>query len=95
MMTVIKIANKKAVDELQARLILRLGRKITLQETIDLCIQHANNHFEELLAIASSTPMLSPERAEEIIKRFEKFRDTPYDKNATLLNPEDEEIYSL
>ena len=94
-MGVIKISNKKTIDDLQARLILRLGRKITQQETLDLCILYATRNFEDIVVMASSTPSLSPEKAREIINCFKKFKDTPYDKNAKFPRSEDEEIYSL
>ncbi|MFX1296255.1 MAG: hypothetical protein ACFFD2_15570 [Promethearchaeota archaeon] len=94
-MGVIKVSNKKAIDDLQAKLILRLGHKVTQQETLDLCILYASKNFEDILALASSAPMLSPEKAEKIIKTFEKFKDTSYNKKATFPRSEDEDIYSL
>jgi len=93
-MAVIKTSKKQVIDELQAKLILRLGRKISQQETLDLCIQFANQHFEEILAIAGSIPMLSPEKAEQIIKRAVKYKNTYYSENESFANPEDDEIYS-
>nr|MDO8115934.1 hypothetical protein [Candidatus Sigynarchaeota archaeon] len=66
-MAVIKISNKKLVDDLQARLILRLGRKISQQETLDLCLEYANSKFDDILRIASSMPVLTPEIAERFI----------------------------
>lgn len=92
-MAVIKISNKKLIDDMQAKLILRLGRKISQQETLDLCLRFSSQNFEEILALASSTPMLNPERAEKIIEKFEKFKDTPYDQYATFNNSEDNDIY--
>ncbi len=89
----LEISNKKLIDDIQKKLILRLDRKITQQETLDLCLKYSAKNFEEILALASSTPMLIPERAEKIIKRFEKFKDTPYDQNATFNNPDDNDIY--
>ena len=94
-MGVIKISDKKAIDDLQARLTLRLGRKITQQETLDLCILYATRNFEDILELASSTPSLSPEKAREIITCFNKFKNTPYDRAAKFPRSEDEEIYSL
>ncbi len=94
-MAVIKISDKKALDELHARLILQLGRKITLQETIDLCVQYATSNFEDLLTIASSIPRLTEKLAQEIIADFEQFKGTPYDKDAQFTREEDKEIYSL
>ncbi len=93
-MAVIKISDKQSIDELQAKLILRLGRKISQQETLDLCIHYAAEHFEEIAAKASETPMLSPKKAEEIIARIEKFKDTYYNPHESFPNPEDNDIYS-
>jgi len=94
-MAVIKISDKKALDELHARLILQLGRKITLQETVDLCVQYATSNFEELLAIASSVPRLTEELVNKIISDLEQFKGTPYDPNAKFPTEDDKEIYSL
>ncbi|MHA1798946.1 MAG: hypothetical protein ACTSVY_10925 [Candidatus Helarchaeota archaeon] len=94
-MSVIKISNKKLIDELQARLILQLGRKITQQETIDLCIEYAIRNFDDILLIASSTPQLTPKKAKKIIKEFEKYKGTTYDEDAKFVSPNDEDIYSL
>lgn len=94
-MAVIKISNKQSIDELQAKLILRLGRKITQQETLDLCIQYASDHFESILQRASSTPMLSIEKAERIIQKFEKYADTPYQINEKFESEIDNDVYTL
>lgn len=93
-MAVIKISNKYSIDELQSKLTLRLGRKISQQETLDLCIKVADQHFEEILALAAATPSLSPEKAKNILKRIEKYKDTYYNVNESFSNPEDEEIYN-
>lgn len=94
-MTVIKISNKKNIDDLRAKLILRLGRKVTFQETLDLCVLYASRNIEDILALASSVLALSPEMAEDIIESFEKFKGTPYNKNRRLPKLEDKEIYQL
>lgn len=94
-MGVIKISNKKVIDDLQAKLTLRLGRKVTQQETLDLCLLYATRNFEDILALAESTPSLSPEKAQKIIEKFQKFKNTPYDKKAKFPRAEDEEIYSF
>ena len=94
-MAVIKITNKHAIDEMQAKLILRLGRKITQQETLDLCIQYAQENFDNILQLASATPMLSPKKAEEIIMRFKKYADTPYMEHAEFESDIDQDIYNF
>ena len=83
------------IDDLQSKLILRLGRKISQQETLDLCMLYANKNFEDILSLASDVPSLSPAKAEEIIQQFEEFKGTPYNKKAKFPHSEDEEIYSL
>jgi hypothetical protein len=93
-MAVIKITNKYSIDELQSKLILRLGRKISQQETLDLCIQIANQHFEEILALATATPCLSPEKAKKILTRIEKYKDSYYNANESFPSSDDEEIYN-
>ncbi|MHA1360631.1 MAG: hypothetical protein ACTSQI_21880 [Candidatus Helarchaeota archaeon] len=94
-MAVIKISDKKKLDDLQAKLILRLGRKISQQETLDLCLKHAMKDFEDLIRLASNTPTLTPKIAEEIIAFFEEDDGAPYDLNASFPNPDDQDIYSL
>jgi len=94
-MSVIKIPNKKMLDNLQAKLTLRLGRKISQQETLDLCLRHAIKDFEDLVRLASNISTLTPEIAEEIIALFEEDDGSSYDLNAKFPNPDDQEIYSL
>jgi hypothetical protein len=74
---------------------LQLGRKITQQERINICIQYTISNFDDILALASVEPQLTPVLAEEIIKDFEQFKDTPYDKKTVFPKEEDEEIYTL
>jgi len=94
-MAVIKISDKKLIDDLQAKLILRLGRKISQQETLDLCLKNALKNFDELVALASNEPTLTPDNAEEIITFFEEDDGAPYDLGANFPNQDDQEIYSL
>jgi hypothetical protein len=93
-MAVIKITNKKLVDDLQAKLILRLGRKISQQETLDLCVEYANAKFEDILRIASSMPVLTPETADRLIEEIEALKDIPYDVNASFTSEYDNDAYS-
>lgn len=94
-MAVIKISNKQLIDDLQAKLILRLGRKITQQETLDLCLFYATTHFDDILTLADAQPTLNPEKAKRIIAQFEKYRDTPYNPQATFPSADDADAYSL
>ena len=93
-MAVIRVRNKKAIDDLQARLMLRTGRQISKQEVLDICVEFANVHFEEMIRTASLIPILTPEIADEIIKTFEKFKDTLYNPNAKSGSDIDNDVYS-
>ncbi len=90
-----KIKNKQSINELQARLSLRLGRKISQQDTLDLCVRYSTDHFEDILQMASSTPMLSPEKAECIIQKFEKYANTPYRAKENFDSDVDNDLYSV
>ncbi|MHA1649023.1 MAG: hypothetical protein ACTSYB_02425, partial [Candidatus Helarchaeota archaeon] len=78
-----------------AKLTLRLGRKISQQETLDLYLRYAVKDFEDLVKFASNVPTLTPEIAEEIIALFEEDDGALYDTNTKFPNPDDQEIHSL
>jgi hypothetical protein len=94
-MAVIKISNKKGIDDLQAKLILQLGRKITQRETLDLCIQLANNKYEELLQLASDVPMLTPAIAKKILLKRDKYKNTYYNIEEKFDSENDNDAYSI
>ena len=45
-MAVVKIKNKKALEHLQAKLTIRMGKKLTQQETLDYCIILADQNID-------------------------------------------------
>ncbi len=91
-MPIIKIKNKKALEQLQA---LILGRKPTLQETLEFCLMLANQDFEKLVQLASEVPILNPEKAKRIIEERDKLSEIPYKYLVKFDNPEDDDIYGL
>jgi len=93
-MTVIKIKNKDALDKLQAKLTLRLGRKITQQETLDYCVMLADQNFEKLIQLISKMPILNQDRVKKIIEQRNKLKDVPYNVEAEFINQEDKDIYT-
>lgn len=93
-MSVVKIQNKKALEQLQAKLTLRIGRKPTQQEILDYCVYLANENFDQLVDLITSTPVLNQQRVEQIIEKRNKLTDVIYDKDATFKNQEDQDIYS-
>jgi hypothetical protein len=94
-MSIVKIKNKKDLEQLQAKLTLRLGRKPTQQETLDYCLILANQNFEEIIKIAIQLPILNPKRAQEIIEERDSLIDVPYNINAHFELENDEDIYNL
>ncbi len=93
-MSIVKIQNKKALEQLQARLTLRLGRKLTQQETLDFCVMLANQNFEKLLEIVTQTPILTREKVKRIIDERNTLKNEFYDNKAKFENLDDEDIYN-
>ncbi len=92
-MAVVKIKNKEEIDKLQAILIQKLGRKISQQETLELCVKFGKKNIEELVKLASSQPILTPEIAEQIIQGFEQYSGTYYNPNAEFASDNDNDAY--
>jgi len=94
-MSIVKIKNKKGLEQLQAKLTLRLGRKPTQQETLDYCLILANQNFEEIIQIAMHLPILNPKRAQKIIEERNSLDNIPYNSNVNFDSEDDEDIYNL
>ena len=92
-MVVVKVKNKHEIDKLQASLTLKLGRKITQQETLELCVKLGSKNIEQLIQLASTQPILTPAIAEQIIQDFEQFRGTYYDPDAKFASEIDNDAY--
>ncbi len=93
-MSVVKIKNKKSLEQLQAKLTLRLGRKPTQQETLDYCLILANQNFEKVIEIAMQLPMLNSKRVQEIIEKRNSLDDIPYNSNIQFDSENDTDIYN-
>jgi len=93
-MSIVKIQNKKALEQLQAKLTLRLGRKRTQKEILDYCLILANDNFEKLVELVSNMPVLSPEKSERIIEARNKLKNVIYDEKASFGHRDDEDIYN-
>jgi len=94
-MSVVKIQNKKALEKLQAKLTLRIGRKPTQQEVLDYCIILANENFEKLVELTTNIPVLNNKKIKNIIEERNKLITIPYDSSATFENRDDDDIYNL
>lgn len=71
-MSVVKLTNKKELDELVARLTLRLGRKPKQQEVLDICVEIGSRNFEEIANRLNPGPVLDDDLYEQIQKTIEE-----------------------
>ena len=93
-MSIVKIKNKKALEQLQAKLSLRLGRKPTQIEILDYCLILANDNFEKLVELVNNLPVLSLEISEQIIEARNKLKNVIYDEEASFGSRDDKDIYN-
>ena len=93
-MSIVKIQNKKVLEQLQAKLTLRLGRKPTQKEILDYCLILANDNFEKLVELVSNMPILSLEKSEQIIEARNKLNNVIYNEEASFGSRDDEDIYN-
>ncbi len=94
-MAVVKIKNKKALEQLQAKLTMRMGRKLTQQETLDYCIILADQNIDKLVQLADDVPTLTPDKFNYFIEKRDTLVDVPYDISKKFENLDDEDIYNL
>ncbi len=72
-MHVVKLPNRENLDQIIAKLTLRLGRKVSQQEVLNACLKISSNHLDELEQYFSNRPQLTKKQAEEILKLPENF----------------------
>jgi len=88
-MSSVKLNKKSLLEKLQAKITLRLGKKISQQEILDKSIEFAYNRLDDFISENIDTPKLT----DEIIERLKKNAI-----DAPLEHPEksdDELIYGL
>jgi len=85
-MAVVKLRDKNKLDKLIAKLILRLGRKVSQQDVIDNCIDIASLHISELEERFTEKPSLTQNQLDEILGMAENFE---YSTKGSI----DEDIY--
>ena len=93
-MSIVKISNKEALEKLQAKLTLRLGRKLTQQETLDICIKSGLDNTDILLQYIEDTPIVNKEKITAILKARDELANIPYDIESNELSEDDKDIYS-
>ncbi len=72
-MHVVKLPNRENLDQIIAKLTLRLGRKVSQQEILNACLKISSNHLDELEQYFSNRPQLTKKQVEEILKLPENF----------------------
>ncbi|MHA1380450.1 MAG: hypothetical protein ACTSRG_18960 [Candidatus Helarchaeota archaeon] len=77
-MAVVKISKKEKLDELVAKLTLRLGKRPTQQQVLDLCVELGIEHFELLLAKMTTLPILNDEKIKKIKNISSELADVPW-----------------
>jgi hypothetical protein len=85
----VKLTNKKKLEELQAKLVLQKGRKISQQEILDKCIEFSDIHFQEFTEEQIDIPVLNKEKIDAILANT--YRGKTYFKDKT----DDELIYEI
>lgn len=96
-MSVVKITNRDSLDKLIAKLTLRIGRKPTQQEVIDICIKFGEDHFENLIIQLTEVPILDKKKVKKILTIADELKDVPWDSLETCFwsNKDDKDIYSI
>ena len=96
-MAIVKITEKQLLDELVAKITLRLGKKPTQQDVLDLCVSLGKEHFEELVSKLTDVPVLDDTRIKEIEEIRNNLSDIEFSsiENANFSRKDDKEIYSV
>lgn len=95
MMSIVKITKKKKLDTLLAKLTLRLGRRPTQQEVLDLCVELGEEHFEELIRKINPSPTLDDAKIKRIIASREELAKIPWHSpnREDFINENDADLY--
>ena len=88
-MASVKMNEKKLLEKLQAKITLKLGRKLTQQELLDKSVKFAYNRLDEFI----SEEIESPKLTKEIIEQIKN--DTIDDPLAYPSKSDDDLIYDL
>ena len=95
-MSIVKITNKQNLDELVAKITLRLGIKTTQQEILDLCVRLGQEHFDELIQRINPIPIFDDKKLQDIMAmraKLSKIKWYPSDRD-DFINDDDADIYT-
>ena len=65
-MSIVKITDRKGLDELMSRLALTLGRSPNQQDVLDYCVKLALSNIDKLITLMEDVPVISKEKVELI-----------------------------
>lgn len=91
-MSIVKIADRKGLNELMSRIALTLGRSPNQQDVLDYCVKLALKNIDELISLIEDVPVINKEKIESIKKLKRSHARIPYDGDAKFPNPEDEDL---
>ena len=92
-MAVVKISNKELLEQLQAKITLKIGKKPTQQELLDLCIHLGLENIDILISRLNSPPILDADKVKRILARRDKRQNIPYNTDLEGISVDDQEIY--
>ncbi len=78
-MSIVKIGDKKRLEQLQARLTMRLGKRPTQQEVLDLCVKLGLSQLDLLADLVEKHPILDEKKVQSILERRESRAQIPYE----------------
>jgi 2-phospho-L-lactate guanylyltransferase (CobY/MobA/RfbA family) len=91
-MSIVKITDRKGLDELMSRLALTLGRVPNQQDVLDYCVKLALSNIDKLILLMEDVPVINKEKIERIKKLKVSHAGIPYDNNAVFPNSEDQDL---
>ncbi len=86
-MPVVKLKNKKLLEEIQAKLTLKLGKKFSQQEILDKSLEYLAKNLDQFVEEVFPFIEITPQRLKEI-------RESASDFDYTTSGDEDIDIYS-
>ena len=93
-MSVLKLKNKELLDQLQAQLTLKIGKKPSLQDILDICIQLGFENTDIVLERLSEVPVLTDEKIKRIFNLKKSRKNVPYNLDNELASEDDKDIYT-
>lgn len=96
-MSVVKISKKRELERLVAKLRLRLDRKVTQQEILDLCVELGEKNFEEIVRRLQEVPLLDDDKMKKILEAGNCLAEAPWQplNQETFASEDDRDVYAV